>query len=434
MTVAKTRLLIALVACFVTLPIHDIGAQAGKPAYTWALPNQYFVPPVTFSADGRYLAVGISVGPAYDPCPLPTCEGRLHVFDLKIGHRVIDSPTKYSRVMSLAFAHRGPYVVAGYADGVVRVWSLATSQVVKEFQCCKGKWIRALAMTPDDSILAIGAQNGQIVLWSIADDLRGQGQPGTSRMLPGHYYGVSSLAFDSSGIYLISAADDQHVRRWNINTGNTYEFSRAADKQKAHRGMVKTVTLLNHDRWAVTGAYWEGGTYKDYASSSPPDHILRLWDVDTGRPIRSYPLEFGIRCCLRPLPDGNRVAFLRATGWNEDPVLEIFDLDRGQSEQTVRPSMGESFHAMGSHPDGDHFVIAIGDGQFLIWDRRANQVIAQLVSADEGWAVLTPDGRMEFSDGFARWPCRNNVQRACRGGAPATVSQGLLARLWAPVP
>ncbi len=430
MTVAKTRVLVALVACCVTLTIHELGAQAGKPAYTWALPNQYFVPPVTFSPDGRYLAMGISVGPAYDPCPLPTCEGRLHVFDLKTGLRIIDSSTKYARVMSLAFTHRGPYVVAGHADGVVRVWSLATSQVVKEFQCCQGKWIRALAMTPDDSILAIGAQNGQIVLWNMADGLRGQDRPGSSRTLPGHYYGVSSLAFDSSGIYLISAADDQHVRRWNINTGNTYEFSRAADKQKAHRGMVKTVTLLNNDRWAVTGAYWEGGTYKDYASSSPPDHILRLWDVDTGRPIRSYPLEFGIRCCLRPLPDGHRVAFLRATGWNEDPVLEIFDLDRGQSEQTVRPSMGESFHAMGSHPDGHHFVIAIGDGQFLVWDRRAAKVVAQLVSVDEGWAVQLPDGRIDFSEGFARWPCRNVFQQACQGGSKATATKGLLALLW----
>ena len=166
---------------------------------------------------------------------------------------------------------------------------------------------------------------------------------------------------------------------------------------------------------------------------APPDHILRLWDVDTGRPVRSYPLEWGVRCCLKALPEGNRVAFLRATGWSEDPVLEIFDLDRGQSEQTVRPSMGESFHAMGAHPDGNQFVIAIGDGQFLIWNRSTGQVAAQLVSVDEGWAVLTPDGRMEFSNGFSRWPCRNNVQRACRGGAPANNSPGLLSRVWTPI-
>ncbi len=402
--------------------------------YQWTLPNQYFVPPVSFSADGRYLALGISMGPAYDPCPLPTCEGRLHVFDLRSGTRVVASTAAHARVMSLAFLHHSPQVAAGYADGKVRVWDLRTSQVAAEYSCCNGKWIRALAAAPNDSVLAIGAQSGQIMLWNVASDLGGdRTERGSARSLPGHVYGVSSLVFDRSSTYLISTADDQHVRRWHVGNANTYEFSRAPDKAKAHRGMVKSVTLLNGDRWAVTGAYWEGGTYKDYASSSPPDHILRLWDVDTGRPIRSYPLEFGVRCCLRPLPDGHRVAFLRATGWSEDPVLEIFDFDRGQSERTVRPSMGESFHSMGAHPDGNQFVIAIGDGNFLIWNRGVGRVVAQLVSVDDGWAVLTPDGRMEFSDGFSRWPCRNNVQRACRGGAPANSTPGLLGRVWAPL-
>lgn len=430
MAVPKTRVLIALVACLATLSAHELGAQAGNPAYTWALPNQYFVPPVVVSEDGRYLALGLSLGPALDPCPLPTCEGRVHVFDLRSGTRVVASTAAHARVMSLAFLHHTPHVAAGYADGVVRVWNLQTSEVTAEFRCCNGKWIRALAVTPSDSVLAIGAQSGQIVLWNVADALRGTGQSGSSRNLPGHYYGVSALAFDSSGAYLVSTADDQHVRRWNVNTGQTYEFSRASDKQKAHRGMVKTVTLLNHDRWAITGAYWEGGTTKDYAGVAPPDHILRLWDVDTGRPMRSYPLEWGVRCCLKPLPDGNRVAFLRATGWDEMPVLEIFNLVSGQSEHTVRPTMGESFHSVGADPGGNLFVIAVGDGQFLMWDRRVARMVAQLVSVDQGWALQLPDGRIDFSEGFAAWPCRNSFQRACQGGSRGSATKGLLANLW----
>lgn len=425
--------LIASIACLLSMFLSHLDPVAANQGYSWTAPNQYFVPPIAFSPDGRYLALGISVGPAYDPCPLPTCEGRMHVWDLRSGSRVVESNAKHARVMSLAFFHHSPFVVSGHADGTARVWSLATSRVVQEFKCCSGTWIRTLAMAPNDAVLAIGAQSGQVVLWNIADDLRGGTSfHGVSRNLAGHYYGVSSLVFDASGDYLLSAADDQHVRRWNIHTGNTYEFSRAPGKQKAHRGMVKTVTLLNRDRWAVSGSYWEGGMTKDYAGGAPPDHILRLWDVDTGRPLRSYPLEWGVRCCLQPLPgDGHRVAFLRATGWNEDPVLEIFDLDTGQSERTFRPTMGEGFHSLGTHPGGTRFVIAIGDGQYLIWNRNDGKVIAQLISGDDGWAILTPDGRMDFSDGFSRWPCRNNVQRACKGGSRATATKGLLAQIWA---
>ncbi len=423
--------LLTAAACLALLPRLVPVSAAGPPQYRWVPPNQYFVPPVAFSGDRRYLAIGISIGPAADPCPLPTCEGRLHVWDLKSGACAFATDAKYARVMSLAFSHDNQYVIAGHTDGTVRVWSTGKWQLVQEFRCCSGTWIRAIAISPDDSTLAIGAQSGQIVLWNIAADLKGGSTfRGVSRGLPGHYYGVSSLAFDATGEYLLSAADDQHIHRWNVRTGNTYEFSRAPDKQKAHRGMVKAVALLNHDRWAVSGSYWEGGTTKAYTTVAPPDHILRLWDVDTGRPIRSYPLDWGVRCCIQKLGDGHRIAFLRATGWDENPVLEIFNLDTGQSEQTLRPSMGESFHGMAMHPDGSHFVISLGDGHFLVWDRRNGRIVAQLASMDEGWAVLAPDGRIDFSEGFARWPCRNNVQQACAGGATASAVPGLLARLW----
>ena len=53
------------------------------------------------------------------------------------------------------------------------------------------------------------------------------------RTLPGHVFGVSSLSFERSGDYLLSSADDQHVRRWNVSTGAGTEFSRAPGLQKA---------------------------------------------------------------------------------------------------------------------------------------------------------------------------------------------------------
>ena len=91
--------------------------------------------------------------------------------------------------------------------------------------------------------------------------------------------------------------------------------------------------------------------------------------------------------------------------------------------------MGESFHAMAMHPNARLFVIGIGDGNYLFWDLSTGKSLAQLVSADEGWAVVAADGRMDFSDGFGRWPCRHNIQRACAGGSAAVPVKGLLTDL-----
>lgn len=406
-----------------------LSSAGSAAADSWPLANHFFVPPITFSSDGRYLALGGSVGPAVDYCPQPVCSGRLHVWDLRTGQRIFANESAVARVMSIVFSHDSHYLITGHADGTVLVWNVSDFQVVSRYSCCSGTWIRALALSPDETVLAIGAQGGQLVLWNVADDIKRRSAVHVSRSFAGHYYGISSLVFDTSGESLISSADDQHVRRWNVKTGANYEFHRSPELTKAHRGMVKTVVTLNHGTQALSGAYWEGGATKDYQSASPPDHILRLWDVDTGKPLRSYPLTWGIRCCIQVLNGSNLVAFLKARGWDEVPIFQIFNLDTGAVEHEFSPTMGESFHAMSMHPNARLFVIGIGDGHYLLWDLQTGKPFAQLVSVEEGWAVLEADGRMDFSDGFRRWPCRYNIQQACAGGRNAVPAKGLLADL-----
>ena len=398
----------------------------------WPLANHFFVPPIAFSADGRYLALGGSVGPAVDDCRPPRCQGRLHVWDLRTGQRVLASDSKFARVMSLAFARDGGFIVTGHADGSVVVWNTRTFAVARRFTCCSGTWIRALALSPDEKTLAIGAQSGELVLWDIAEGLTDRAVASSvsvSRTLAGHLFGVSSLTFDAAGQYLLSSADDQHVRRWNLKTGGNYEFSRSPGHAKAHRGMVKTVVTLKHGRQALSGAYWEGGTVKDYRSVAPPDHILRLWDVDTGTALRSYPLTYGIRCCIQVLND-RVVAFLKATGWDERPVLQVFNLETATVEHEFTGIAGESLHAMAMHPNTKQFLIAVGDGQYLVWNIRTGTVSAQIISADEGWAVFLANGMADFSDGFKRWPCRRNITQACLGGKDVSATKGLLGRVF----
>lgn len=406
------------------LAIPSIGMEA----QSFPLASHFVQPVMSFSADGRYLALGGSVGPALDNCPLPTCSGRVHLWDLRTGARVFASDASTARVMSVTMTRDGRHVVSGHVDGTVRVWA-TDGRVVHRLTCCNGSWIRSLAVSPDDRMLAAGAQNGEIVLFGLGPDLSQPGSARVLRRLGGHYFGVSSVVFEASGKYLLSSADDQHVRRWDITTGDNYEFSRTPQLRKAHRGMVKSVVPLADGRRAVSGSYWEGGTYKSYDSVAPPDHILRLWEIDTGRPIRSYPLTFGVRCCIQVVPGTSAVAFLKAMAWDELPRLHIVDLDTGAVVTDVGPTMGESFHAFAMHPNGSMFLVAIGDGDFLIWSRTTGRMTGRLISVDEGWAVIAADGRMDSSDGFRRWPCAHGVTTGCAGGRPATPAGRLLPSL-----
>ena len=419
------------------LVASSIGAGSNSPAlaaapgnYPWPLPNHFFVPPIAFSSDGRYLALGGSVGPAIDNCGQPLCEGRLHIWDLQTGQRVFANESTFARVMSIVFSRDGHLMITGHSDGSVLAWNARDFKVMRRFSCCSGTWIRALALSPDEKTLAIGGQNGQLVLWNIADDLGAQAAGrGGSRSWAAHYYGISSLTFDATGEHLLSSADDQHIRRWNLETGGSYQFRRSPGRDKAHRGMVKTIVTLNNGKQALSGAYWEGGTVKDYRGVAPPDHILRLWDVNSGTALKSYPLTYGIRCCIQVLND-HLVAFLKATGWDERLIFQIFNLDSATVEHEFSSTMGESFHTMAMHPGARLFLIGIGEGRYLVWDIRTGKSIAHVISVDEGWAVFASDGRADFSDGFRRWPCRHDIQQACLGGKDVSPTRRLLAHVF----
>lgn len=428
--VRPTGAAVLLAVCLALVATVRGGARAESEQNTFPLANHFFLAPSAFSPDGRFLALGGSTGPAVDHCPEHTCAGYFHLWDLQTGQRVFINNMKFARVLSLVFSRDGRWVITGHVDGTVRVWDLPARRIASQFSCCAGTWVRTMALSPDDRTLAIGGQDGEVILWKFADEIESPTGVRTSQAMgTGHQYGVSSLVFDGTGRYLLSSGDDQHVHRWNVETASGYEFSRAPSLLKAHRGMVKTVALLPGDRQAVSGAYWEGGTTKDYNSFAPPDHVLRLWDVDSGRPLRSFPLTYGIRCCIQVVAGTRTVVFLKATSWNETPVLQVFNVDSGAVEREYAPTMGESFHTVTMHPNTTTFLIGIGDGQFILWDRRSGKSIGHLLSVNEAWAVFTDDGRADVSDGFRQWPCRNNIQHACAGGREAVAVKGLLPKL-----
>ena len=75
-----------LIACGLVVVPSPVGTAAAG-GVSWPLASHFFMPSIAFSPDGRYLALGGSVGPAAEYCPQPACTGRLHVWDLRTGQR-----------------------------------------------------------------------------------------------------------------------------------------------------------------------------------------------------------------------------------------------------------------------------------------------------------------------------------------------------------
>jgi WD40 repeat protein len=116
---------------------------------------------------------------------------------------------------ALAFSSDGRKLlgtVNGYGwpmpRGMVKVWDAATGKELGSF-AGSGAWVRAIAVSPDGSTLAVAHDTPVIELW----DLR-QGTETSS--LAGHKASVMAVRFSPAGAILISASADGEVRLWDV--------------------------------------------------------------------------------------------------------------------------------------------------------------------------------------------------------------------------
>ena len=97
--------------------------------------------------------------------------------------------------------------------GVIRIWDATTGKTLATL-AGPGTWLRALAISPDDSTLAVAGDTRQIELWD-------PGRQARKGVLADHAADVMDLKFAPSGTMLASASVDGEVRLWDVAARQT---------------------------------------------------------------------------------------------------------------------------------------------------------------------------------------------------------------------
>ncbi|MFL6255324.1 MAG: caspase family protein [Pyrinomonadaceae bacterium] len=355
---------------------------------------------LAFKPGGLMLAVG-------------TTENLVRLFDAASGAEVHKEVGHKSWVTSVAFSPDGRLVASGGKDGAVKIFEAASGSNLRALAGHTGL-VKSLAFSPDGKMLASASFDGTVKVW----ETTGDGEPHTLRGFKGK---VVAVAFAPDGRTLLAAASDRSVRVFDAQTWNETRALRGADEVEAPsevaafsadaRSLVtsngdKTVQLreLNADG-VNTPRVFESYSSGIYATAFSPDRrwfaaggkdkTVRVWEIKTGRKVRTLAGHTGWVTSLAFSPDSRLLASASLSGH-----VKLWDNETGLEERTLAGHT-ESVNAVAFSPDGKMLATASGDAAVKLWDVATGQLLKTFSGhkAEVNAVAFSPDGKTIASGG-----------------------------------
>ena len=201
-----------------------------------------------FSRNGSLLLAGGGRG---------SYQGRVIVFDVKTGNRVIEVGDELDAVLAADISADQSLIALGGPQRIVRVYSTATGEL--EYDIRKHtEWIYGVEFSPDGVLLATSDRNGGMHVW--------EAYTGREYLrLGGHGAAAVSLSWRSDSNILASCSEDNNIKLWEMNNGSQVK------NWGAHGGGAQCVEFTRDGNLVSTGR----------------DRLAKLWDQN-GKQIRAF--------------------------------------------------------------------------------------------------------------------------------------------------
>jgi len=234
--------------------------------------------------------------------------------------------------------------------------------------------VRMCVYSPDGEKLAVGLENGKIVVYSTSNCE-------SLWTSVGHNQVITSLVYSPSGDEIASSSEDGTVMLWNIGTGTCNQIV------NGHGGGVTSVVYSPR---------------RDQIASGSRDRTVRLWDVFTGECLHIWIGHTKDVLGVIYSPKGAQIA-----SHGEDCTVRLWDIEAQKC-----------LHVLSGHSRPVMIVVYSSQG-----DRVASACVAHDVHI---WDVDTGECRHSFKGGFnlatkscafMYSPNRDQVARVIPGGS-----------------
>jgi WD40 repeat protein len=197
---------------------------------------------------------------------------------------------------------------------------------------------------------------------------------GEESRLRGHAGAVTAVAFSPDDRLLASGSADRTVKLWDVTTGKEVR------------------SLAGHTARVTTAAFRSDGKL---LASAGADRVVKLWDPATGQELRSLEGHAGSITDVVFSPDGRRLASA-----SEDKSVRLWDVGTGQPALVFTRHEGP-VHGVDFSPDGKRIASVSAPGGAILWDAITGEVAFSLAGGSTSVA-FSPDGK-RLATGSSRW-------------------------------
>jgi WD40 repeat protein len=261
-----------------------------------------------------------------------------------------------------------------WGDWAVLVWDRGAGQEVCHLMPWVGQEEQAstcIAFSRDGSRALTG--DDRPALWDVATGRE-------VHWLEGHKGKVWAVAFAPDGRQVLTGGDS--IKLWDVTTGQEVRTFTAPDEYAGPQDFTLCLAFSADGRWALSGGNGNGDTGKG---------SVKLWDVGSGRMVRSFEQKQGVVDFVAFVGGGKQVVSC------DEGTLDLWEAANSKllRSSNVIEKIGhrEEGSRVALAPDGRHVLLC--GGNLRLWDIEAGRV--ERVLARRVWAragAFSPDGKL----------------------------------------
>ena len=263
-----------------------------------------------------------------------------------------------SPAYSVAFSPDGRTLAAGYVNGQIGLWNVATGR--RTSSLADGSTVDKVVFSPDGHTLAAGDVNGRIALWDVTTGRKTGSMDDGSR--------VDSVAYGPDGHTLAEGDDSGDIGVWDVVTGRETSILAV--------GGDSPINPINGVAFSPDGRTLAAGDGNGQISLWDTAADRRTASLTEGRPVFSVAFS----------PDGHTLA-----AGDDNGQIALWDTATGQTTATL--AEGNPVNSVAFSPDGHTLAAGDDNGHIALWDTATGQTTATLAEGNPVNSVaFSPDG------------------------------------------